>query len=196
MDFAKTYTLESTSLPGVVVTLARMGPKKRAEVELSVSTARSKQRELSMRHESIRQKLLVAIDACPKDDEGKPIEADIDPTCIHLMMELQSAADDAAALVKAQIHPAFIKAAVKSFGGTELLTYDGKPASADLLIECGPDSLFDELVAKIQSNGYISAESAGNLSAPSTSEGPGDGKAMSTTAPSASPGTSTKSGAA
>jgi hypothetical protein len=181
MDFKSTYTLESTAFPGVTVTLKRMGPKRRAEVELSVSAARSKQRELSMRHEAARQKLVAAIELSPKDADGKPIETELRGETLTFAMELQAVSDEAAALVRAQIHPAFIKAAVKSFGGAEALTYEGKPATTDLLCEVGPDELFDELVASINGNGYLPAEAARNLPLPSTSGAPVDG--VSTTAP-------------
>lgn len=193
MDFASTYKLESVSLPGVVITLKRMGPKRRAETELSVSAARSKQRELSMRHEAARVKLLAAIAASPTDAEGKPIEAELRPECLVHAMELQSVSDEAAALVRAQISPAFVRAAVKSFGGPEALTYEGKPATAELLCDNGPDELFDEVVAAINTNGYVSAESARNLSLPTTSAAPEDGKAKNSTAPDVSSGGSTSS---
>jgi hypothetical protein len=169
MDFKSTYTLESVAFPGVVVTLRRMGPKRRAEVELSVSVARAKQREMSIRHEDVRQKLVAAIDLSPKDAEGKPIEAELRGETLVLAMELQAVSDEASALVRAQIHPAFIAAAVKSFGGAEALTYDGKPASAALLIDCGPDELFDECISAINGNGFLPAEDARNLQSPTPS---------------------------
>jgi hypothetical protein len=187
MDFKSTYTLASTAFPGVIVTLKRMGPKRRAEVELSVSAARAKQRELSIRHEDVRQKLVAAIALSPRDDEGRPIEAELRGETLMLAMELQAISDEAAALVRAQIHPAFIAAAVKSFGGSEALTYDGKPASAALLVENGPDELFDELVASINGNGYLPAEAARNLRLPSTSGAQADGELTNTIAPLASP---------
>jgi hypothetical protein len=183
MDFKSTYTLESTAFPGVTVTLKRMGPKRRAEVELSVSAARAKQRELAMKHEAIRQKLVAAIDLSPKDEEGKPIEAELRGETLTFALELQGVTDELAALVRAQIHPAFIRAAVKSFGGPEPLTYEGKPATAELLCEAGPDELFDELIKSINGNGYLPAEEARNLPLPSTLGAQVDGGPMNTTAP-------------
>jgi hypothetical protein len=196
MDFKSTYTLESTAFPGVIVTLKRMGPKRRAEVELSVSAARAKQRELSMRHEDVRQKLVAAIALSPRDEEGRPIEAELRGETLVLAMELQAISDEASALVRAQIHPAFIMAAVKSFGGAEALTYDGKAASAALLVENGPDELFDELVESINGNGYLSAAAARNLPLPSTSGAQADGELTSTIAPPANPADSTLPAAA
>lgn len=171
MDFKSTYTLESTAFPGVVVTLKRMGPKRRAEVELSVSAARARQRELSIRHEDVRQKLIAAIQRSPKDADGKPIEAELTGDALDLGMELQAVGDEALALVRSQIHPAFVKAAWKSIGGTEPLTYDGRPATADLLCDAGPDELFDEVVRSINNNGAMPAETIRDLSEPSTSPG-------------------------
>lgn len=191
MDFASTYTLESEAFPGVVVTLKRMGPKRRAEVELSISAARAKQRDLSVRHQSTREKLIAAVAASPKDEDGKPIEAKLLPEAIALAIMLQDLAHEASALERSQIHPAFVKAAFKAFGGSESLTYEGKPATAEMVCECGPDELFDELVAAVNGNGYIAQESAANLSSPSTSAGPEGGEAKSTTAPNAKSGTST-----
>jgi hypothetical protein len=187
MDFASTYKLESIALPGVVVTLRRMGPKRRAEVELSVSAARAKQRELSIRHESTRVKLIAAIDASPKDGEGKPVEAELRPECLKLAGELQDYADQAAALVKAEIHPAFVKAAFKSVGGPEVLTYDGKAATAELLNDCGPEDLWLEVVAAINANGYLSAKEAENLSLPTTSGAEAAGTANPSIAPNVKP---------
>jgi hypothetical protein len=190
MDFKSSYTLESVSLPGVIVTLKRMGPRRRAEVELSVSPARAKQRELSMRHEATRLKLIAAIDLSPKDAEGKPIEAELRPDCLALAMELQDVAEQATALVRAQIHPAFIKAAVKSFSG-EPVTYDGKAATAELLCECGPDELFDECVTAINGNGWLSADGAGSLELPGTSGALAAGQTQNLTAPVVNPAATT-----
>jgi len=192
MDFKSQYTFESTAFPGVVVTLKRLGPKRRAEVELSVSAARARQRELSIRHEATRDRLIAAVDASPKDADGKPIEAQLLPEALTLSMQLQALHDEAEALARAQIHPAFLKAAVKSFGG-EGLTYQSAPATADLLCDFGPDELFDELVAAVNGNGYISVEAARNLPLPSTSGAQADGELKTTTAPNANPEGSTAS---
>jgi hypothetical protein len=186
VDFRSTYTLDSVSLPGVVVTLKRMGPKRRAEVELSVAGARARQRELSIRHESTRQKLIAAIDASPKDADGKPVEAELRPDCLALALELQEVLDQANTLVREEIQPAFIKAALLSFGG-EPLTYDGQAATAQLVCDLGPADFFDELIAAVTANGYFSAKEAENLSSHSTLENPAGGMQTNSTANAAKP---------
>lgn len=183
MDFKSTYTLESTAFPGVIVTLRRMGPKRRAEVELSVSAARARQRELAIRREILEDKLKAALIPCPKDAAGAPIETEMSTEAVAIGCERLAVIDEAQALVRSQIHPAFVRAALKSFGGTEALTYEGKPATADLLNDYGPDDLFDEVVKAINGNGYLPAEAARNLPSHSTSGAQEECIETSSTAP-------------
>lgn len=184
MDFKSSYILESQSFPGVHITLRRIGPRRRAEIELSLAQARAKVRELMMRHESVRQKLLAAIEKSPKDAEGKPIEAEISAEAVGMSLELQALAAEADFVKRAEIDPVWVRAAVKSFAG-EPLTYEGQPATAELLIEHGPDELFAEVTKAIESNAYLGAEREQNLSSPSTSPGPTDGRQTNGTARSA-----------
>ena len=191
MDFKSTYTLESTAFPGVIVTLRRMGPKRRAEVELSVSAARARQRELAIRREILEDKLKAALIPCPKDAAGAPIETEMSTEAVAIGCERLAVIDEAQALVRSQIHPAFVRAALKSFGGTEALTYEGKPATADLLCDVGPDELFDEVVRAVHSNGYLPAEAAAPLLSPTTSADQVAGEPVNTTAQPANSGDST-----
>lgn len=183
MDFKSTYTVNSVSLPGVIVTLKRLGPRRRAEVELSISATRTKQRELSLRHEAVRKRLIASIDLDPKDAEGKPIEETLSSATLGISMELQELAEQIAALSRSEVHPEFLKAAVKAFGGTDPLTYEGKPATAELVCDVGPAELFDELVEAIDANAYMKPKEAENLSSATTSGVEVAGETMSSIAP-------------
>lgn len=196
MDFKSTYILESATYPGVHITLKRIGPRRRAEIELSLAQARARVRELSMRHESVRQKLLAAIDKRPKDAEGKPVEAEIGADQIGMALELEALAAEAAEVKQAEIDPVWIRAAVKSFGGPEALTYEGQAATCELLIEHGPDELFGEVVSAIERNAYLGAERTDSLSSQSTSGAVVDSGTANGTAPNASVTAGSFSGAA
>lgn len=182
MNFSSTYTIESKAFPGVTVRLRRLGPVERADIELNLCRERAEHRAIALRHEEARQKLDGLLKASKKDDDGKPIEDDLGLDTVAAAMEAQALAIKVAAFERSKIDIAYIRAAVLEFGE---ITYDGTPATADLLCEMGPDELFSEVVGAIYGNGYLSGEDARNLSSPSTSGAPVDGKKKSSTAPDA-----------
>ncbi len=182
MDFSPTYILESKTFPGVHIVLKRMGPRRRAEVELAVAAARARVRELSIRHESARQKLVAALDRGPKDAEGKPIEAELGGETFALALETHGLAEEASSVKRALIDPAFVRAAVKSFAGPEALTYEGAAATSELVIEWGPESFVEEIISAIENNAYLGAEAAANLQSPGISSAQQDSRPKSSTA--------------
>lgn len=174
MDFSATYKLESNVFPGVIVTLSRIGPRKRATLELKLAEPRAKERELSVRLESQSAKLTAILDRTVKDKTGAPDESALSDEAIALGSELLGIEADLRDLRQSSILPEYLKAAVKGFSGEEL-TYDGEPASVELLCEHGPDELFREIVAAVNANGYLSPKATENLSAPTTSPAAVDG---------------------
>lgn len=198
MNFSTTYTLESKSCAGVTVTLRRLGPKRRAEIELSIAAARARHSEcqlVAMRENAALQKCL---DAVPeyRDKLKATIESGGKPTDLMAMVPAeawnitgrkQKAEDEAAALERAQISPAYITSCVKSIDGITL--EDGSPYTVAHLCEEGPDELFDEVTVAINANGYLAKEKAENLSSPTTSGVQGDGGQTITTAQAANPDT-------
>jgi hypothetical protein len=184
MDFKSTYTLASAAFPGVEVTLRRLGPKRRAEIELAIAGPRARFRELAVRHDAIRAKLIAALDACPKDAAGAPVEAELSDDANALGVARLAVWSELTAVKRALIDPAFVAAAVKGFAG-EPLTYNGAPATADLVLEYGPSSLLDEIISSIEDHASLTPEAEQNLLSPSIFPQPGNGEAQLSTAMSA-----------
>jgi hypothetical protein len=194
MDFAKTYTLESKTYPGVQVKLGRLGPKLRATLELSLTEPRARERELTMHRDLVSEKLNAVLAKSPKDESGKIVEKDLPAEALQVADELIAVRAELENVQRALIYPAFVKAAVKSFNGE--ITYEGQPATAELLCEHGPDDLFLEVVRAINSNGYLTVEQVENLSSLPTSAGAVGGTTSSTTAENAESAPASPSSAA
>jgi hypothetical protein len=167
MDFSKTYELKSTSYPGVIVKLTRLGPKMRANLELSLTEPRARERELAMRRDFVAEQLNAILAKSPRDGEGKVIEADLPSEALKVADELIAVRSELENVQRALIYPAFVKAAVKGFNSE--ITYEGQPATAELLTEHGPDDLFLEVVKAINGNGYLTTEQVESLSLATTS---------------------------
>jgi hypothetical protein len=200
MNFNPTYTLESKTCPGVTVTLRRMGPKPRAATELQVSAARAKSRTAMQAEEKASAALRAAlagipglqdaIKTLPHDDNGAltgnitpEITAMFTPEVWSLSSERENRESEVSTISRAEIHPAFVLAAVKSIEG---ITSDDQPYTAALLCDIGPDDLFDEVVRAINDNTYATRVMAENLSLPTTSGAQVDGEKNSTSAQTAS----------
>lgn len=181
-NFAKSYMVESKALPGVVATLRRIGPRERAEIELSVSAARIRQREIATRREQLSQQITALLDGV-RDADGKVAEAAIPEASIGLALEYHALGDEGALLARSIIEPAFVVAAVKSISE---ITYEDQPATGELLCIHGPDALFDEIAEAIGKHSYLTAEDAETFKLPTTSGAQGAGQAKSTTAAAAS----------
>jgi hypothetical protein len=177
-NFSKTYKVESESFPGVVVTLRRIGPPERNALELKLASVRSRQRELATRIESLEKRINAILDTAAKDDDGKVIEADLPDTAVTLTAEWQSLSVQALELARSEIDPVFVKAAVSDI--TEL-TYEGQPATAELVCQYGPESLFNEIAKEIGRNIRLTPEQAENFGSPSTSGARVGGQATNTT---------------
>lgn len=195
MEFSKTYIVNSMACPGVSVTLRRLGPKPRAATELSVSGARARYRGLIQTADNLNASLQAGLDAVPgyrdavaalpKDESGN---VEIPPALLAMVPQdvwdiadqRSSANNEAAALVRSEIHPAFVLAAVQTITG---ITGVGDGSyTAEQLCEYGPDELFDEVISAINENVYLSKERAENLPLPTTSGAQGDGGQTSTNA--------------
>lgn len=195
MTFAPKYTFESVACPGVVVTLGRMGPKRRAATELQVAGARSKYRLAIQEAEKAYGGLQAALDAIPgyRDsikalphngagklavDIPQEILDMITPEAMALSLARQDAQEKANAIARSEIHPAFLVAAIQSIDGVD----SAVPYTAEMVCEFGPDELFDELVEVVNDATYITKEKSSNLPLPTTSGAPVDGGPTNTSA--------------
>lgn len=196
MNFDPIYTLDSKSCPGVIVTLARLGPKRRGATELKVADARAKYRDLASDFNKLDAELQADLDdvpgyrdaiaALPHDDAGVLVDGLPAEILALIPPEIWAKADQRsliqaqiAAVAQSAIHPAFIAAAVQSISG---LTAGKKPYTGEMVCEYGPDSLFDEIITAINENEYLAKEQAANLQLPTTSGAQGDGGQTSTNA--------------
>ena len=184
MDFSKTYTLESKTYPGVEVKLSRLGPKLRANLELSLTEPRARECDLDMKRDFLGEQLNAILEKSPRSADGKVIEADLPKEALKIADELIAVRTELENVQRALIYPVFVKAAVKGFNSE--LTYEGQPATAELLSEHGPDDLFLEVVKAINGNGYLTEEQVGNSPSPITSPVVGDTATNNTTATPAS----------
>jgi hypothetical protein len=179
MDFKSVYSLASTAFPGVTVLLRRLGPKRRAEIELAIAGPRARFRELAVRHDAIRAKLIAALDASPKDASGAPVEAELSDDATRLGVERLAVWSELTAVKRALIDPAFVAAAVKGFAGEEL-TYNGAPATAELVLEYGPEEFVQEISDAIERAVYLSPEASSDSRSPSILDAQADGEAIRT----------------
>jgi hypothetical protein len=183
MTFSSTYTHQSIACPGVTIKLRRIGPKKRAELEIALAPVRIRHRELSARYEDARAKLNMALDAMPRDEAGVPSVTPLMDDVLILGAEFNQINAQVQSVNRAEIFPAFIAAALIGFDG---ISDDGKPITAEMLCEFGPDELFEETATIINGGVYVAPEQAENLLLPTTSSAPVDGTTNSTIAPSVS----------
>jgi hypothetical protein len=192
MTFSPVYTLESKTCPGVTVTLRRMGPKRRAELELKTATARAQCRQALAESEKLDAQVQSALDAVPgfRDAVAALPEAErsaLTPAIIGMIPDevwtisaLNSDAKArASAVERAEIQPAMVISAVQSIAGIDSYT-------AEMLCDAGPDELFAEVVVAINENAYLGREKAANLSLPTTPGEQGSGTATISTADDAS----------
>lgn len=137
-----------------------------------------------MKRDFCEETLKASLVHAPRDEEGKVIEAQLPKETLAAADALMAVRSEVENVQRALIYPAFVKAGVKNFNSE--LTYEGQPATAELLCEHGPDDLFLEVVAAINRNGYLTTEQVENLEQPCTSPAAVDGTTSSTNAESAS----------
>jgi hypothetical protein len=159
------------------VKLNRLGPKLRATVELSLTEPRARERELAMRRDFLSEKLNAVLERSARDKDGKVIEPELPEEALKIGDELIAVREELVNVQRSLIYPAYIKAGVKSFNSE--LTYEGQPATADLLCEHGPDDLFLEVVKAVNGNGYLTEEQASFLDSATTSAAVVDGTTSS-----------------
>lgn len=91
-------------------------------------------------------------------------------------------------LLNEYLIPAALRAGLISISGIEI---DSKPATAEMLIESGPDDLLMEIFERCEETAGLSGDDSKNLPSPGTSAGQKAGDSENTTAESASDESST-----
>ena len=190
MNFSKTFKFNSTAFEGVSVLLNRMGPMKRAELECTTAAARAKHSEMAACYIEAKEKLEKRLESFPRNAEGIPDIETLPADVMALGLEVSRTSEECARIMRAEVYPAWLKVAIKSFDG---ITVEGEPMTVDVLCEYGPAELFEEVVAAINSHAYLSSEKAANLSLPTTLAAPVDGETKTTTAETANSEASTQS---
>jgi hypothetical protein len=173
MQFSAKYKFESRACPGITVTLRRIGPKLRAQIELSTCDARARARAASHRMEQLEAQIQSALDAVPGFREAasratggvlpaEAIEA-VPPEIWALAAQRGDASDLMVAIDKAEIQPAVLRAAIYSIEGFTDESGSSVEYSADDLCDSGPAELFDELTSEIAQNARLPREKTENL---------------------------------
>jgi hypothetical protein len=136
-QFTSTVTVESKKLDGVSFVVRRLSAVERANRDLLILDPQIRLTEINERMKLIRAPYQDETDA-----EGKPIEGTAREAPLEVLLELTKLDREAGCLINAHSKPATIRAGFVSAKG---LTYDGKEATADLILANGPDVLIDEI---------------------------------------------------
>lgn len=148
-SFSTTVTQESKSLPGVTLIVRRLSSVLRAQRDIEII-------EQTVRLAEINERMRDLQEPWQKfNDDGKPIEGSGPPMPLFVRVDIEKLDREAWSIINAYTKPATIRA---GFVAAKGLDYDGAEATADLLLDNGPDSLIDEVWTLIQSHALLSAE--------------------------------------
>jgi hypothetical protein len=176
-SFETKVVIPSVVAPGIVYTIRRLSKKRRAERDLALAVHNIRLSELN---ELARDERAPYADRLAK--EVDPVNwPDYIP--VDVRTKLTDYGEESSNITEIYIKPATIRAGLISIEGLE---YDGQKATADLLIENGPDEVAQELYAFILIHQGLSVKEQGNSSSSSDSVGPVDGKVPTTTVADAS----------
>jgi hypothetical protein len=149
MDYSSTYTLESAVLPGVTVTLRKMTEGASIALQRSLAPAMEKLAQ-------IREELE---DAKAMDEQPG----------LKRLLELSERQQ---MILRGDVHPCWVR---QGFVSCEGLTIDGRAATAELIVNCGPRDFYQEILDAIQNEAGAVRRIAGESAQPSTSPAPADG---------------------
>ena len=181
MNFASTIEFNPKCDTWVTVKLRRIGPRKRAEIEMSISDARARQRSLTSDYFAAKEALDKLLVAAEKNEDGTP--KDVTPAMGECALKVAGAANAIGLLLNAEIRPAYLEAGVMAILGSAA---EGAPElTVSDLCDSGPDELFLELSDMLIDGSALSGDLSKNSESPITSPAVGDGAMSSTTAGSA-----------
>lgn len=175
MNFASTTQYKPECAPGVTVTLRRIGPRKRAEIEMKLSDARARQRAITSDYFAAKEVLDKLILAAEKNEDGTPKL--VTPDMSEMALKIAGSAESLGLLLNAEVRPAYLEAGIVSIDGAELTAAD--------LCDSGPDDLFLDLAEVLMNGAALTGELSKNSESPITSPAVEDGAMSSTTAGSA-----------
>jgi hypothetical protein len=167
LNFDPTVIIESTSTPGVTFTIRRLSRVERANCELATLTAESACAALLQEMREIEGRYP---DHWPKNEAGDRIVVRFPEITADDWLRYTSLNVEIRATMDAQIYPEYVRRGLVKIDGLE---YAGKPASADLLISCGPDSLLEEIHSAVRENMGLTVAQVKTLPSPTTSTAQG-----------------------
>jgi hypothetical protein len=159
MNYCSKTTHESTLYPGVVYTIRKMTERRRVQREMTIAPLRMRVNEST-----------AAIKAALNDPDSAGAADQLNR--------------EFGLLLHTEWYPAWIRWGVSALDNFEI---DGEKASIEMAIESGPTELLEEMFLAILGEAGLKPVEEKNLEAPSTSDGPVDGKTNDSTAPPATP---------
>ena len=152
-NFETKVTIESKVLPGVKVTFRRLSRMARAKRDIAIASERVRLTEIY--HERVKL-------SEPFQQEGSKVP-------FNVVMAIAKLIEEDRQLMDERVKPATIR---PGFVSAEGIQYDGKPATAELILENGPDEFVDEVYELISEHSALTVEQQKNSSPPSGLLGP------------------------
>jgi hypothetical protein len=163
VSFNSTETFESTARPGVKFTVRRLNKIQRTKRDAGILEDRVKLSELMAEMRALTD----------------PATTPEEKTRVMLSREYQVLDARMGVPMVSVIQPAYIRAGLLSIEGYEI---DGKPATAESLIEHGEDDLLEEIYVHCLTLSGLDGEQEKNSSSPGTSPEAADSAVKPTTA--------------
>lgn len=181
-NFTTTVRLESAVkgidkellFPGVAFTIRRLSKIQRDRLTLSALEHQMKISGLFDRMAEIEKPFCDEKGKRKTDDAGNamPLPPDVAPEYNRLDAEI-------GCISSAHVKPLYLRAALVKVEG---IGFDGKPATADLLIENGPDELVEEIWLAINAHAKLTPEQRGNSQSATDSSGAAPAAEINSTA--------------
>ncbi len=197
MDFTSTQAFTSSVDPSVTFTIQKMTRGRRIKFNLQIAPLLEKERMLGAEASDVdaltdpyRLEAKKAACSCSHaseqhdPDSGACLAQDCRCKWPTIPSELRAKTADVIGRIKnleqMEFEPALIRWALVSIEG---LVIDGAPATAETLVESGPEDVVSEIVAEIRKLIGLSPEERKNSELPTTSGALADGQTSNSSAP-------------
>lgn len=188
MDYVSTKTIESKAVPGVSFVIKKMTARRRDALRDLQEPFMERMRPIREQRQPLHDEYVAAIDqakAAVKPERDKLVaegltraeaEEKVPLGKIDFpndrFQEWAKLTEEIRRIDTSEMTPAAVRYCLQSITG---LTVDGEPATLDLILENGPDELYNEIAHEVARELGVLPEEAENLSSPSTSAAAVDG---------------------
>jgi hypothetical protein len=189
VTYSDTIQIESKVCPGVTFVVRKMTVARRERLEELQEGTLQSMKELQTKIEPLAKEFRERA-AAAKQEGAAPME--FPASKLSEIVDLHARIKR---IDRLQMSPILVKFGLESIEGLEyrgVRETEAIPATLELLIDRGPDDLYDEIAAAVRHELGLEPPEAENLSSPSTSAGAVDGSGTAGNAMSAGkPGTTT-----